>query len=123
MPRLIKAGFWVALAVTLYFAWAPHPPTLIHNDKSQHELAFATLAIGWTLAWPRARWWQVALALAALGGLIEIVQGLPFVHRDEDINDWYADVAAILLGLAAAHGLLAILPKSWFSAGSAGKDV
>lgn len=108
MIRVFRVIFWVALATTLFFAWYPKPPMLLSSDKSQHELAFAVLAVGWTLAWPQARWWVVALALAGLGGLIEIVQMIPVLHRDADINDWYADVAAILLALAAAHVVLAL---------------
>jgi hypothetical protein len=111
MQTLMRVAFWVALATTLWFAWSPHPPTLLSNDKSQHELAFAVLAIGWTLAWPQARWWAVAAALAGIGGLIEIVQAIPSLHRDSDINDWYADVAAIILALAVAHALLALTRK------------
>jgi hypothetical protein len=45
------------------------------------------------------------LALAAVGALIEIVQAISVLHRDCDIYDWYADVAAIVLGLVIATAI------------------
>ena len=106
MLRVIRVLFWIAVATTCYFAWSPNPPQMLANDKSQHELAFAVLTVGATLSWPEARWWAVGAALAGFGGLVEIVQLLPAIHRDSDINDWYADSAAIALALLAAHLLL-----------------
>jgi len=38
--------------------------------------------------------------LSGFGALIEIVQGLPIVHRDEDIWDWVADTLAIIAATA-----------------------
>jgi hypothetical protein len=49
---------------------------------------------------PRGRLWVIAGFLSAFGALIEIVQGLPMVHRDRDFWDWVADSVAIIAALS-----------------------
>ncbi len=105
MTRYFRWLFWLAVLTTLVFAWTPHPPTLIPNDKAQHTLAFVVLALLMRFSYPALAWQVTGLALAGLGGLIEIVQAIPVLHRDCDIYDWYADVAAIFLGFAIATAI------------------
>ena len=38
----------------------------------------------------------IAAAVSASGALVELIQGLPFVHRDMDPKDWAADTIAVL---------------------------
>ena len=109
MSRFFRILFWLAVAITLYFAWAPHPPTLLPTDKYQHALAFAVLAGVATLGWPKTRWWMTAALLAAFGALIEVVQAIPSVHRDADVHDWYADVIAVAFALVLSHLLLRVI--------------
>jgi VanZ family protein len=99
MSGIFRAAFWLCIIITLTFAWMPHAPELLDNDKSQHELAFAVLCVTASLAYPLVRLFVIGLALSALGAIIEIVQSIPFLHRDCDIRDWYADTAAILITL------------------------
>lgn len=103
ISRVSTLGFWLALATTLVFAWTPHPPQLFSNDKSQHQLAFFVLTILGGLAFPTRRLIILGGALAVIGGIIELVQAIPAIHRDCDIYDWYADVEAILVGLIAVQ--------------------
>ncbi len=93
--RFFKLAFWLVLFGTLWFAWSPRPPVLIADDKMQHILAFAALTVLFCLAYPVVRWFWILAMLAALGALIEYVQAIPVLHRDSDIRDWYADLAAI----------------------------
>jgi hypothetical protein len=51
-------------------------------------------------AFPRVHLLVIAVLLSAFGALIEIVQGLPIVHRDKDFWDWVADTLAIGAALA-----------------------
>ena len=51
-------------------------------------------------AYPKGRLWIIAGSLSAFGALIEIVQGLPIVHRDRDFWDWVADSVAIIAALS-----------------------
>jgi fermentation-respiration switch protein FrsA (DUF1100 family) len=105
MANHARSLFWLAVLTTVLFAWAPHPPALIPNDKLQHLLAFVVLALLMRFSYPAIAWQVTGLALAAVGALIEIVQAISVLHRDCDIYDWYADVAAIVLGLVIATAI------------------
>ncbi len=111
MNRIAVATFFLALVVTLVFAWTPHPPVLIAYDKAQHGLTFIVLAIFGRIAFRDVPWQFLGLSLAALGAVIEIIQAFPQLHRTCDVYDWYANVAAILLGLTL-HTMVAL----WHSA-------
>ena len=95
--RIAQAGFWAAAAAT--FAGAVTPPDLgvklLPWDKAEHFLAFYALMTIALLAFPRRPPLGIALLLSGFGGLIELVQALPFVHRDAEWGDWLADSAAI----------------------------
>jgi VanZ family protein len=75
-------------------------PHLRISDKLQHLIAYLALALwfGGLLA-PR-RYLQLALALLALGGGIEIAQGLMGLGREADWYDFYADALGAALGLS-----------------------
>ena len=96
MKLVIKAVFWFALAIAFVLAVVPAKYDPVHLwDKVQHFAAFATLTTLGVLAYGRARLLTGAIGLVLFGGLIEVVQGLPFVHRDADFHDWLADALAI----------------------------
>jgi hypothetical protein len=100
--RLLCAlAFAAALGLTLVMALVPQPPELLPmavSDKVQHAIAFAILAGLGACAWPR-RLAQIAVVLIIIGGLIEILQMIPVLHRDAEFADWAADVAATLAAL------------------------
>jgi VanZ family protein len=101
--RLTKALFWAAALFALVMALLPHPPRLPGNpsDKIQHILAFATLGLLGTFAFPRlSAPWLIA-ALSLFGAFIEIAQAIPMLHRDSDPMDWIADTAACLVIILA----------------------
>lgn len=102
-PFLI-ACFWLAMLVTLAFAFAPGGAhvSLFPWDKAEHFAAFYVLAVLGAAAAPRISLWRLGLLLAAVGAGIELVQALPFVHRDCDVFDWLADAAAIVCAYAPA---------------------
>jgi hypothetical protein len=80
----------------------PHPPEVPGepNDKVQHIIAFATLSVLGTFAYPATALLQLLLRLSLFGAAIEVVQAIPALHRDSDVVDWFADtlaVAAVLL--------------------------
>ena len=99
--RLLCAlAFAAALGLTLIMALVPQPPELpvAVSDKAQHATAFAILAGLGACAWPR-RLAQIAVVLIIIGGLIEILQMIPALHRDAEFADWATDVAATLAAL------------------------
>jgi len=105
---LWRTAFWLALAVTLWFALTPLPVPLPVSDKWQHMAAFATLSVLAAFGYPAVRLLTIALALAGFGAAIEFFQLIPALHRSSDWRDWIADVVAILVPLAvvaAGRGL------------------
>lgn len=109
--RLWRAGcrpiFWAALLVTLLMANLPSPPPApaAVNDKWQHGLAFALLCLFAFAAYPREKWWKIALGMLVYGVLIELSQWAFGVGRQADF--W--DVVADSIGICAALLLLSAI--------------
>jgi hypothetical protein len=100
--KVARLAFFAALIFTFYSAVAPptHVVHLVPWDKATHFIAFYVLTGLAVAAFPKRNLIVVAAALSAFGALIEIVQGLPMVHRDQDFWDWVADTIAISCVLA-----------------------
>jgi hypothetical protein len=100
--RLTQAVFLAAVIFTFYSAVIPprHAVQFVPWDKAEHFIAFYALTGLGAAAFPRRRLWVIAVLLSLFGALIEIVQGLPIVHRDRDFWDWVADTLAILAALS-----------------------
>lgn len=89
--------FVAALIFAVVMSLLPHPPVLPGEptDKVQHMLAFGTLTLLMGIGWPRLPLWSVAIVMAALGALIEVVQwSFPTLNRVAEVQDWYADMIA-----------------------------
>lgn len=91
----------------------PHPH-LFPWDKAEHFCAFFALTACALAAFPKAPVWWTAAALSGCGALIELVQALPFVHRDADVKDWIADTLAVL---AVVGVLVAGRLRRWLAEG------
>ena len=107
MRSFFLAVFAAALVFTLVMAWLPHPPAvpLQQDDKFWHILAFVTLSILATLAFPAVPLLRIGERLSFLGALIEVGQSIPALHRDCDIRDWVADTIAVVVTLAIVAGI------------------
>ena len=102
-PWLLRAFAFLVLCIVLASALLPdnrQGPGLLPWDKAEHFAAFYGLTVLGLLAFPRQSAWRVATALAIVGALIEVVQGLPAIHRDSDLRDWIADMVGIAFALA-----------------------
>lgn len=101
-PRVTKPLFWAAALFAFVMAVMPHPPHFRHEpgDKIQHITAFATLAFLGFYAFPGLKWWKFLLGLSLFGAVIEVIQGIPSLHRDSDVVDWLADTIAAAVVLA-----------------------
>ena len=93
---VLRLLFWAAALFALVMALIPRPPPVPGHpsDKVLHVLAFATLGVLGTFAYPRFRALQLIAALSLFGALIEILQGTALIHRDRDVLDWVADTVA-----------------------------
>ena len=99
--RAARSLFWLATCFAFVMAIVPHPPELPGepNDKVQHIIAFATLALLGSFAYPRTALIRLLAGLSLFGALIEVVQAIPVLHRDSDLIDWLADTTAVLVVL------------------------
>jgi hypothetical protein len=100
--KVARLVFVAALVFTCYNAVAPpaHTLHLTPWDKATHFIAFYALTGLAVAAFPKQNPFAIAALLSAFGALIEMVQGLPMVHRDKDFWDWVADTLAIACALA-----------------------
>ena len=100
-----RATVWAAAVFAFVMAVVPHPPQVPGepNDKVQHIIAFATLALLGSFAYPRTTLTRLLIGLSLFGALIEIVQAIPALHRDSDVLDWLADTAAVIIVLLAVR--------------------
>jgi VanZ family protein len=97
-------GFWLCLVGAVGLALLPHPPHFREfGDKAQHMLAFGTLALLGSFAFPAMPKVRLGERLSFLGALVEVAQAFPALHRDCDIRDWIADTVAIAAVLVALH--------------------
>ena len=100
-----RATFWAAAVFAFVMAVVPHPPEVPGepNDKVQHIIAFATLALLGSFAYPKTALTRLLIGLSIFGAAIEIVQAIPALHRDSDVLDWLADTAAVIVVLLAVR--------------------
>jgi VanZ family protein len=108
LRRSAIAVFWLAMAFAFYCAVAPVEKLhLGDRDKVEHVLAFFTLTILCTVAYPRRALAVSGLKMLAFGAFIEIVQSIPALGRQADVADLVADGCAILAAISvmAATGL------------------
>ncbi len=103
MNRAVLIAARVALAFcVLLTGWGAFSPAgavhphLFPWDKAEHFSAFFALTACALAAFPRVGVVRIGLAVSASGAMVELIQGLPFVHRDMDVKDWVADTIAVL---------------------------
>jgi hypothetical protein len=99
-----RVVFWATLVITFVIAEMPpdKAPQLFSWDKAEHFTAFYVLSCMAIMAYPRTSLLVAGLWLSLFGATIELVQALPFIHRDCDIKDWIADVIGIASSFAPA---------------------
>lgn len=103
MSRYFRPVFWTAALFAFVMALLPQPPQLpgTPSDKVQHIAAFATLAALGSAAYPSASLIRFLVCLSAFGALIEVLQAVPALNRDNHPVDWLADTIAAGSVLAA----------------------
>ena len=101
--------FWPALAYIVWGELTPNPPawTSLFWDKLLHFTAYFGLSAMATLVLGiQKRTLAALVGLAALGGLLEILQG--YTGRDPDVFDELANCVGVVSGLLAAWALIAL---------------
>jgi hypothetical protein len=103
MTGVIRIAFWAAALFAFVMAVLPQPVELPASDKVQHMAAFFTITALGCAGYRGLPRMKLMLAMVAFGGLIELVQLVPELHRDSQWSDWAADILAVILALAVAH--------------------
>jgi len=104
MRRLFVIAFWGALLFAYVDAVIPGKDAISISawDKINHMLAFFTITFLARAAYPLITVFRLFLLMAAFGAFIELSQALPFIHRDAEWDDWFADMIAIVAALIVA---------------------
>jgi VanZ family protein len=103
--NLLKS-FWIPCTIVLLTAITvlsllplDSLPPAPGNDKMQHFVSYACLALPAALRKPRG-WIVLCLLFVGYSGLIEIIQ--PYVNRYCDIRDLLANATGVLCGVIVA---------------------
>jgi VanZ family protein len=104
LRRLFVIAFWLAALFAYVEAIIPARDQIELSlwDKINHMAAFFTITFLARAAYPRIPVFRLFVMMAAFGAVIELSQALPFIHRDAEWADWFADLIATLLGLIIA---------------------
>ena len=104
LRRLFVIAFWLALLFAYVDAILPsnHAINLSLWDKINHMAAFFAITFLARAAYPRIPIFRLFVMMAAFGALIELSQAVPFIHRDAEWDDWFADLIATVVGLIVA---------------------
>ncbi len=108
---------WGLVALVVFLLLLPDPPGVIEgSDKLAHLLAYGVL-MGWFVQlYPRGRHCHWGLAFIALGGVLELAQGL-VGYREMEAYDLLADGVGVglawLAGATPFSGVLAALERHW----------
>lgn len=100
----LRMLFWLLLVFTATMALLPKPPGVLPGtlgDKVEHIVAFATLAILASLAFPAFPPLRMIERLLFAGAGIEVLQSIPMLNRECDALDWLADSIAVVIVVAA----------------------
>ena len=103
--RLLWLGGLVLAVAVVVVCLLPsrNLPSTGISDKLEHALAFGALALWFGGLAARRDHLFVLLALVALGGGIEIAQGLMGLGRMADVRDLLADLLGVVAGLLLAR--------------------
>jgi len=104
LRRLFVVAFWGALLFAYVDAVIPGRDAISLSawDKLNHMIAFFTVTFLARAAYPRIPVFRLFVMMAAFGAFIELSQAVPFIHRDAEWDDWFADMIAILVALIVA---------------------
>lgn len=103
-PRswLVIGWTLVVLAVLVSLLPGKELPHTGMNDKFEHSITYALLALWFAGIYPRSRYIVIAIALFIMGVGIEWAQGAMHLGRQTDVRDVVANTGGIAIGLTLA---------------------
>jgi len=97
---------WLLVALTINDSLEPNAPKFAHlfpSDKVLHFSGYFALATWFTGITERKRYAFVGCGLIALGGAIEIAQGVMRLGREAEWLDFLANSLGVSIGLGFAY--------------------
>ena len=124
LRRLFVIAFWGALLFAYVDAIIPGKEAISLSawDKLNHMIAFFTITFLARAAYPRMPVFRLFLMMACFGAFIELSQAIPFIHRDAEWDDWFADMIATLVALIVAWPFAILADKRRARSGSAASE-
>lgn len=111
LSHLTGILFWVIVLLVFYGELGPGDVGFNVWDKLQHFGAYALMAGLLTVSLEARRWWLWGLlAIIAMGGLLEVLQGI--VGRDMSFRDEIANTLGVVAGGSLGWALCAML-RAW----------
>jgi VanZ family protein len=113
LRRLFVVAFWGALLFAYVDAIIPGKDAVSLSawDKLNHMIAFFTITFLARAAYSQIPVFRLFLMMAGFGAFIELSQAIPFIHRDAEWDDWFADMIAILVGLIVAWPFMILVNR------------
>jgi VanZ family protein len=115
----LALGFSLVLAVIVSSLIPGGPPGRFPGiDKLEHVIAYLVLMVWFAGLHPRHAWRWLALALLAMGVLLELAQGAMHMQRSAEVRDVVANAAGVGLGAMASAAGLASWPyrlETWLT--------
>lgn len=109
--RLLFWLYFVVLTTALLWPQLALPPVVPRPDLIVHCVSFGLFALLlclWNPTKTSRLGTKMVLAFVAgtsYGGMTELLQSIPVLHRTAAIDDWGADVLGVVCGLLAYWGL------------------
>lgn len=105
LSGVIAAGVIVVLLVPIE---PGPPPPVVGLDKIVHAFLFFAIALPILSVRPPAWVWLLPV-LAAMGGVIELIQ--PFFGRGREFWDFIANIVGVLLAMPAGRAMYRVFSK------------
>jgi VanZ family protein len=107
LRRVLTVVSVLALVATVYLSLEPASQSGIDDgrDKVEHLTTYAALTLWFTGFVPRERSLPIALGLAALGGVLELLQAAMQLGRSAEWLDFAANCTGVGLGWLVARTL------------------
>lgn len=124
LRRLFVIAFWLAALFAYVEAVMPAHDQIELSawDKINHMAAFFVITFLARAAYPRLAVFRLFLLMAAFGAFIELSQALPFIHRDAEWDDWFADLIATVVALLVAWPFAILADRRRARRGSTAPD-
>jgi VanZ family protein len=110
LTLVYRIAFWMGAAAVIAVSVLPQSelPSVDMWDKLQHSLSYGVLGVLGGMAY-LAGWSRVLLGLAAMGGLLEIIQGF-IPGRSMSWEDEVANAVGAVIGVLIARVVARWLP-------------